>query len=45
LLICGSEFHDDAYNAFMTLPPYIRFRKGETRQLGVSGPNSLRAGL
>jgi hypothetical protein len=33
-LMCGSAFHDEAYNAFMTLPPYIRIRKGETRQLG-----------
>jgi hypothetical protein len=28
------SFHDDAHGAFMTLPPYTRTRKGETRQLG-----------
>jgi NAD(P)-dependent dehydrogenase (short-subunit alcohol dehydrogenase family) len=33
-LICGSAFHDDAHDAFMTLPPYTRTREGETRQLG-----------
>jgi hypothetical protein len=33
-LIYGSAFHDDAHDAFMTLPPYTRTREGETRQLG-----------
>jgi hypothetical protein len=31
-LMCGSEFHDAAHGAFMTLPPYTRTREGEVRQ-------------
>jgi hypothetical protein len=34
LLFCGSAFHDAAYGAFMTLPPYTCTREGQTRQLG-----------
>jgi hypothetical protein len=45
LLISCSEFgataHDDAHNAFMTLPPYTRTREGEAPQLG-SGPKPCR---
>jgi hypothetical protein len=33
LLICGSEFHDEAYDDFMTLPPYTRTSEGEACQL------------
>ena len=33
-LIGGSAFHDEAHDAFMTLPPYTRTSEGETRQLG-----------
>src|SRR5258706_10535968 len=36
-LMCGSAFHDDAHNVFMTLPPYTGTRDGEVPQLG-SGP-------
>ncbi len=28
-LICRSGFHDDAHDAFMTLPPYTRTREGK----------------
>src|SRR6266699_1071069 len=36
--------HDDAHNAFMTLPPYISTIESEGRQLG-SGPEPCRVDL
>jgi hypothetical protein len=43
-LIGGSAFHDEAHDAFMTLPPYTRIREGEVHQLG-SGPKPCRLSL
>ena len=43
-LIGGSEFHDEAHDAFMTLPPYTRIRDGEVHQLG-RGPKPCRLSL
>ncbi len=38
------EYHDDAHDAFMTLPPYTHMREGEAPQLGC-GPTPCRLGL
>ncbi|MFL5661431.1 MAG: hypothetical protein ACJ8BW_08755 [Ktedonobacteraceae bacterium] len=32
----GTTAHDEAHDAFMTLPPYTRTSEGEARQLGSS---------
>ena len=32
----GENDHDDAHNAFMTLPPHTRIREGEEPQLGMA---------
>ena len=46
-LLCGSAFeataHDEAHNAFMTLPAYTRTSEGKVHQLG-SGPTPCRLG-
>ena len=34
----GATAHDDAHDAFMTLPRHTRTSEGEARQLGVA-PN------
>jgi hypothetical protein len=36
--------HDEAHDAFMTLPPYTRTREGESRQLG-RGTKPCRVGV
>ena len=41
---CGAIAHDDAHDAFMTLPPYTRSRESEARQLR-SGPKPCRVGF
>ena len=47
-LMCGSAFqataHDEAPDAFMTLPAYARIREGEAPQMSC-GPPSCRVGL